>query len=970
MRFFSLVRSLFIATLIGGSSLLQADEGPKLTRAEVQAYRDQNLNLWLSKIEKDKTRLFYTDVQWPKEVARILGLKGKGAEWRQLLYDAAVRISASPIPVYIPPDKFPPDTVNVSEEGWQRGYGNQLISLAAAVRIWPEARFRTALRERTLAGCRFETWGRQGKKGELADMDLAAGHMMVGVSIAYDWGRDIFTPEEKAFIRDTMTKRVHRMLEALYGAAFWADWYSQNHNHISVAGLGLAGLAFLEEIPEAPEWLAGAVLNFQRAVVAIAPDGSSYEGVGYWGYGRTAMIEFIEGVKNVADTASLYNAPSLQNAAAFRVACSTPGFNGVLMWADSRGSDVSGPQHLLVRFASQYHLESAQYVAEHIDSAPMAGSWSLPWLVLWYNPSLPATPSRELDYYAPIMDMATTRSGWGEGDYLLSLKSGINRYHHTHLDAGSLSFNFGGTWLLMAPGYGLGLGKPKFFDMNGGRWDYFSASSESHSTLRIGGKLQRYDKEARGTIDHFLSSPSVFWTEVNLREAYENVQAVRRRVLHQRGDYILVLDEVSTSEPTSVEWMAQVPPRAQINGTSLSMDALRGDLTISLLGQAAPFVDYKPTAKFVDVSPNRLKSVASKNTGSAVRLAALFKPHFAGEPVKPLTATFENRAESGHAHIEGADWKDDIWTGTTPEAVPFAEIKNKDGAVAVRRVGKRLVSVTAVAASKLRFAGIEITAESPADIAIEEIAPGIRLVTVGTPFHGATVLPSGVKLLNEKGAAITSGATDYAAGRYWILDEKVTRQSAEASVATLFPPRPAPQPFALAAETSRLADAPASVVVHWEAEESPLQQGGISSIKSFSNASGGKAVDSFGVESSSHSIGWKISVPKDGSYHLRMRYALGQPKGRIALLVDGKVPSKSALALLLVGQAGWGEEKAWSIENHNWVETTLADETEPLRISLTKGEHEIRLAAPTEGMNIDALELVGAASSNPTKVSP
>lgn len=942
--------------------MLAADE-PSVKREEALEYLQKAGPAWAAKIPAGHGRLFYLESEWEREAESIRTLTGIGAEYRKLLFDAADRIAESPVLEYRTPEEMvtPGRTLlSALEEGWQRGVGNEMVCLALAAKVDPREGYLSKLREMVLTACRYPTWGREGKQGELADMDLAAGHIVRGIAIVYDWHRGIFSEAERSMIRETIQKRVHRLLEGVYGGIYWSNWYTQNHNHICVAGLGLAGLAFYEEIAEAPEWLAAASLNFQKAARLLDPDGSSYEGLPYWGYGRSFILQFVEGTRKVAGTDDIYQEPAFRNAIAYRLGCSTPGFGGVLMWSDSRGFDAYGPQHILYRLAAQYGDGKGQYLADHLPFVPQGGADNLAWTVLWYDPAVVPVPPVACDYHATLWDVVTTRSGWGDGDYMVSLKSGLNRNHHTQLDAGSLSLNFGGEWLLLTSGYGLGVGKDGFFDQNGKRWTFLSGATESHSTLLVDGRNQRFDAEARGRVDRYVSSPSWLWVETDLTDAYYHVQAARRRLLHARGDYMLVFDEVSAKTPKTVKWLAQVPPDARNNGRDLLVDGIRGSLAIRLVGEAGDFTLHKPLSKVLDVSPSRLVTYSSQSTGTDVRLSTLLQPVFGGgtSPGR-LSARRDDTATGSHLEIKGDGWRDEVWMLRTRGDIASGEMKITAEAALVRRLETGTpTSVAAVGTTQMACGPLSLRSAEPFDLILEGAGHGRWLLSLGTPFSGKMVLPEGLHLFTAEGQP----ADGIRPGRYLIARDGDDARALDKSLASLFPPRKAVATWPVR-EPLPQEPAPSEITVRQECEDAAIQTRGLAKVVQDASASAGAALTSFGTESPAHSVGWKVHVARAGTYRVKLRYAVAQPSVTFTLLVDGSIPGSQAEKITVAGPKGWGAEKYWTLTTSGWDESILTDAAgRPLEISLPEGEHEIRIAGPSSGMNLDRWELEGAAT--------
>lgn len=773
------IRSLFYLTAFSlGFGSLQAQttktgENPVITASEIAQYRAAHEAEWMKSIATTQSRLFYTEKEWPETIARIAALQGKGAEWRKALFISADFIVSDPLPVYIEPKVVNGKTAPDSQE-WQREPADQIVNLALAAKLSPDPKYRARLHDLVMTACAFNSWG-------TANNDLAAGHMSRAVAIAYDWHRSLFTPQEQELIRTTVRTRVAFLLKALLGNKYWCREYTWNHNHISVMGMGFSGLAFLGEIPEAADWLSAALLDYENIAKYSATDGSSNEGVGYWTYGRAFILEFIEGTKKITDSGKLYDEPFLRQAIAFRIGSATPDLDGVSRWGDSTGRDFNGSHHILYRLASQYRDGQGQYVANHLPYSPYVGprNVSYAWTLLWYDPSLPETVPHELDYHATGLDAVTSRSGWDNGDYVIGLKSGVNSDAHTHLDAGAINFYMGKNWMLTAPGYGHGKDSPGFWDRDVNRWTFFSNATESETTLLINGKNQRSDKAARGTIDHFISSAQSLWTEVNLDQAYNDTRSVRRRLLHRRGDYLLVLDEVAADKPVTVDWLAQADPKAILSKDgALLFSSFAGTAQLQMLGQAAPFAKRKPTSPQVDVDRLTLKTYSSTSQGTDVKLAALLQPTFIGQTAVPLRTKVENRGDVLAVTIDGPDWSDLIFTRTTsgPVGARVGEEKDRafpmvDGyALAIRYKAKELASCIAVGATNFATAPLTFSTSQPVDLTLEFAPQNAYVLDLATPFSGTIQLGAGLTCFDDKGKAVSLGKNQntLSAGRYFL----------------------------------------------------------------------------------------------------------------------------------------------------------------------------------------------------------
>jgi hypothetical protein len=681
---------------------------------------------WTAKLHGQSPRLFFSDAEWTQVRREIDAPSPERAALTTAFFAQADLILTEPIPAYLPPAQMigkphvGPTLFAAMEELWQREVGNNIFALAVAARLRPDAAYRARLHDLVMAAIRFDTWGRSNNPRMGDNADLAIGHVGRGIAVAYDWHRDAFTDSELAHIRAVVAARLPCLLKGLYGDAYWAAGFEENHNHVSVAALAFCGIAFYDEIPGAPEWLAAARLNFQSVGRHMPADGSSVEGVSYWSYGMSYILQYIEATRPVIDSADLYQLPFLKNAAAYRLLAATPGLVGNLPWGDSVPRGWTTPHHLLYRLAAQYDDRTAAWFADHLP-APRGGSDDHALNMLWARNAPPAGPAPlALDGRLTVNDLVTTRSGWDATDYVLSIKAGYTNRNHSHLDAGALALAFGDEWILIAPGYGKGAGDGAFWNSGGPRWTYFSNATESHATLLVNGKNQRFDRDARATVTRFFSSTDWNATTVDLTRAYHDVTSLTREVLHRRGDYILVFDSATAAQPVTVEWLAQFrgSPAVEPDG-SLLASGKNGALRVALLAPSAPLALREPTSPKIDVTKGRHFTCSAAQSGTAVSVTALLQPVPAGKTAPALKA----RIVDGLLEITGATWTDRLAKSEKIAALRFTlPGRNPPVRITARLAGVRTTSAgiesfLALDATEVELPGLSHHAETPQNLA-------------------------------------------------------------------------------------------------------------------------------------------------------------------------------------------------------------------------------------------------------------
>jgi hypothetical protein len=769
---FRFVRGLgLLVLIICCPSSLKASDASPLGREDALARLQHDLPIWRTNLPASRPRTFFTPEQWTALPHRWDGASPNDRHWLNAALVRAEEVAAEPVPIYQSPEQFvaagKATVFTANGELWQRPVGDQMVLLSFALAMRPESRvFREALRATVLTACSYPTWGINPGKGQTqTNVDLAAAHIGRGIAIAYDWHPGIWSEQEKKLIRDTVQQRFAAMLNAAYGSMYWSGNYSANHNHVDVAALGICGLVFLDEIPEAGEWLAHALNNFERVALEFSPDGSSFEGVPYWSYGASFLLQFIEGARPVTAAAKLYEAPFLRATARYRVSSSTPGFGGTLPWGDAPRRDYYGPHHILYRLAAQYRDGSAQFVAANLPFLPQGpGRYSGPsvnhsldilaWTALWYDSTLEPAPPRELDYHLPVGDLVTTRSGWGDGDYLLAIKSGFNNRNHCHLDAGALAFSFGDQWLITTPGYGTGSANQDFWQSDGPRWNYSANRTESHATLLVDGVNQSFDSAtARGRVTRFVSTPEWCWTEVDLTTAYTNMTRVRRQVLHRRGEYVLVLDQANDHQPHRIEWLAQVPPSAIAAGPALDVAGETGSLQIKMLSPSGDFQVRQPNAPHLDVPPEQLRTWSVAVEGKDVEFAALLIPRRAGAPTQAIRADVVPEAGHRQVVLRGGEWTDTILVGDVVKNLSVQDYSAQASTLILRRGAKGKESMLAFQAQRLQTPEFVISTESPTTLGLQRINADVWL---GNSVSNHPVILSksdGWKLVSRPAAA-------------------------------------------------------------------------------------------------------------------------------------------------------------------------------------------------------------------------
>jgi len=346
---------------------------------------------------------------------------------------------------------------------WQREVGNRLPFLAIAFLMTSDPFYLKAAREWSLAACGYPHWGLR----RFEDSNLAAGHLLFGLALVYDW----LYEDLGADARRTIGAALASHGEAVHTACttqYWRIYYLTNHLWIDITALFAAALAL---DGQRQQWIDTVVEQYRHTEEALGPDGASHEGIGYWSYGVEYMLKFWHLAEDAL--AERTHSPWWKNTAAYRLYLSLPrnawtSRNTLVDIADCPRADWYGPDYLLRRLAQLYGDSHAQWLAAELESAGATGYAAL-WLnLLWYDPGITPRAPGDLPTLRHFDDMGivSARSDWSGNESLVVLKCGPAVGHqatrkfdldpgagHPHPDANHFVLFGAGEWLLRDDGY-------------------------------------------------------------------------------------------------------------------------------------------------------------------------------------------------------------------------------------------------------------------------------------------------------------------------------------------------------------------------------------------------------------------------------------------------------------------------------------------------------------------------------------
>lgn len=465
-----------------------------------------------------------------------------------------------------------------------------------------DERYLSKAREFMLAAAAYGDWPEGDESGDLASSDLIAV-----ISMGYDWLYDHLDEGDRAVVRDAIKRAAIRKYAEATGGVWWRKAPLQNHNYYNASALALAGAALYDDAPEPVEWIAWANADFQRVFEALASDGATQEGVGYWSYGLEPMLRYLEVARDLFGR-DLYDHAWLQNTARYRLHAMTPDYKGVPNLADSGLIEGFGPSYLLHRLAGEYRDGNAQWLATAVTKARgyrSAGWWQD---LLWYDASVPEISPQGIPT-ARLFDnlgLVFGRSGWELGGRFYAFKSGPYQGYramdlygrdvgagHVHPDSNTFLLFSGDRFMVGDLGYTLSkLSKDENTLLVNGRGQLGEGGPWFNPGSRLNSSFARIDTfQTQGRFDYAAGQAAeVYPPELGLK-------SFRRQFLFIKPAIAVVLDEVETAQPAS--FAVRFHTEGQVSGGGERWQFAHGTETLDVVsgpGHAARRVEHRSLA--------------------------------------------------------------------------------------------------------------------------------------------------------------------------------------------------------------------------------------------------------------------------------------------------------------------------------------------------------------------------------------
>lgn len=507
--------------------------------------------------------------------------------WKDQVIRAADVATMSPLPAHVLYDGLRMDC--------QRKLSKDIHALAVAYYITKDQKYldNAYLRLKTVS--EFDDWN------PFHHLDTC--EMMAAVAVGYDWFYNFFTPEQRAVIEEGMLKNGFYdsylgMLsdQSLMRFAFPA---TNNHGTVCNSGLLMASLAFIDVYPQEAAWLgANSLRAMEENIYKWAPEGSWYEGAGYW----ELTMQFTAKWLNTLDTAlksdlGMGNLEGLDLAALNEIQSQSP--NGIYNFADAGIANVYVPEMLYL--ANKYNSDGVYQAVIDGKGDAWTDSEDVALAMLWYKPEMITEGvTMNLDYMMENIDTLLMRNSWDTDEpTFVGTHAGETNLAHSQLDAGSFIYEHAGIRWIPEIGSGdynsLGYWES---EAGGNRWKHLRSRAEGHSTIAVNpGKLEDHNVDSFADQKIVVQKPKGVIATVDMSEVlFDVTEATRGFAFTDDRQSLVIRDELTLEKNSDVYVFLISKAEGTVEGNSIVLNQDGKSVKVEWTASAPVKAEYAPIA--------------------------------------------------------------------------------------------------------------------------------------------------------------------------------------------------------------------------------------------------------------------------------------------------------------------------------------------------------------------------------------
>ncbi len=491
-------------------------------------------------LELQHPRVYLDEEGFTKLKKRIETDPRSGEMWKDVLRSA---------------DKALTDKIGNARDKRQRLF--PMVTLAMAYRVTGEQKYFDRAREYLEHALAMEALNTTGKGKGPFSTNLAAGHHVMNLGIAYDWLYGQWTEDERDALRELIVEKglkVH-YIDCMSRYA-WGHEYGSNWSAVVSGGNGVGALAVLGDAPDASRFVDFTTERLERIAEDQGIDGEGLEGTSYWNYNMNYCTYLADALRTT--TSGAYNLYRLQpfyhKTCYYYVGAMMPEGDWVTFADAWHNNHLTGPNAVpplnphFLRMASEFKDGYLQWKAR----TSRGGLFGL----LWYDPSVEQDPTenRPLAQLFRRVGYTVLRStNEGVDGVALAMRAGDNGDGHGHYDV--MNFIVSGYGYQLAADYlPSKYGAPGYFGFT--RPLNKRAATFGHNCILVNGQGQVWDVGAEARFKEFFHSSVADYIQADGGKMYgaELLNKWNRHVLFVRPNYFVMWDELASPKPVRYEW--------------------------------------------------------------------------------------------------------------------------------------------------------------------------------------------------------------------------------------------------------------------------------------------------------------------------------------------------------------------------------------------------------------------------------
>ncbi len=312
-----------------------------------------------------------------------------------------------------------------------------------------------------------------------------------------------------------------------------------NLKAIPIAGLSVGAAFMYDKVPEAEKWIELAQTSLRDFGGIYEKDGSYPEGIGYWSYATSHVAMGVDAIKRKLNI-DLTDILNFQGTMKYCLNMQMPSNNfpeDVINFSDTKNKTDASVGFWIGR---EFNDGLAQHTAESLNERRSI------YAICWYDKSIKPVPPGE-DLLDVRMDSGRiiSRTGWGEDDTVVALRSG-GPVNHEHADRNSLILKAHGERLFNDPYHApydpklkhwlLRLPEAHTAVLVDGMGHQYHDGSEGVNSSLAESKIVQYD--VSGKLKIFTSDATHGYNLVD-----PDIKKVQRTVIFHKPDVLLLIDE-------------------------------------------------------------------------------------------------------------------------------------------------------------------------------------------------------------------------------------------------------------------------------------------------------------------------------------------------------------------------------------------------------------------------------------------